>query len=442
MSPLIQVRVRSRSFRRAFATLLVFGVIVIAAVVVVMLQSTAFSQAAAGREALARVRAHWAARAGLEATIARLEFDTENPDSSDAFKVIDELASVGEGSFASATYRITSWDNGTEYPGPSDAHSRLNINLLTRDQLLLIEPLMTEDIADSILDWIDADDDVRELGAELGYYQSLPYPYEPRNAPFRSIQELELVAGVDIEDVRGEDWNLNGLLDPNENDGSDSWPPDNADNVLDAGWSGILTAASSEGSLSATGQERLDLTSADESDLADRISVTSSQAGAILDYVANNQNATMADFINRNLSRMGSQPPAENLTTEQLGLLLDEATIGPADAGAVLPGRLNINTCPAEVFEYLPEIQADVADAIIADRSGRPEGYTSIAQLLEVPGMTRRQLATVYPLLTVRSNVYSVTCRGRDTLTGLEVEVMATIDRSTLPVVVREVLVR
>jgi hypothetical protein len=38
--------------------------------------------------------------------------------------------------------------------------------------------------------------------------------------------------------------------------------------------------------------------------------------------------------------------------------------------------------------------------------------------------------------------VYIVTSRGRDELTGLEVEIVATLDRSTLPVVLREVMVR
>jgi len=56
--------------------------------------------------------------------------------------------------------------------------------------------------------------------------------------------------------------------------------------------------------------------------------------------------------------------------------------------------------------------------------------------------MGRRQLANIYELLCVRSSVYVVTSRGRDARTGLEVEMMATLDRSRLPVVLTEVLVR
>jgi hypothetical protein len=130
------------------------------------------------------------------------------------------------------------------------------------------------------------------------------------------------------------------------------------------------------------------------------------------------------------------------LTNEQLALLLDECSIGPPARGVWIPGKLNINTCPSEVLEYLPEMDAVLADSIILERSSRPNGFTSIVDLLEVPGMNRRRLSTLYQYLTVRSNVYIVAVRGRDARTGIETEIVATIDRSTVPVVIQELLVR
>lgn len=436
---------------RGFATLLVLGVVIISAIIIVMIQATAFSQASAGREALGRVRAHWAARSGVECTIARLEWDTQNPDSGDAFKVLDDMIEVAEGAVAGASWRIATTIGKEELPGPADASSKLNINRLTAPQLLLIEPLMTEDIADSILDWIDGDEDTNPLGAEASYYQGLTYPYEPRNSALRSVMELELTAGVWAEDVRGEDWNLNGLLDPNENDGDASWPPDNADGILDAGWSGILTTYSVEGGLGASGQARIDLASGSEADLITRTQVSADQARVILDYVAATPTATMGEFISRDLQTMaqaahqaqggtGQAPPVDALTRTQLGLLLDEASIGPSASSE--PGKLNINTCDAKTLEYLPEIDPSMADAIIAERSSRPQGFTNVVQLLEVPGMTRRQLATLHQLVTVRSNVYCVTSRGRDAATGVEVEIICVIDRSNLPVIIRDMRVQ
>jgi type II secretory pathway component PulK len=119
--------------RRGFATLAVFGVIIVAAVVLGMLQATAFSQAAAGRESLGRVRAQWAARAGVEATLARLEYDTLNPDANDSMKVMDDMVDVAEGQLEGSTYRIATTIGKKEYLGPADAHAKLNINRMTRE---------------------------------------------------------------------------------------------------------------------------------------------------------------------------------------------------------------------------------------------------------------------------------------------------------------------
>jgi general secretion pathway protein K len=51
-------------------------------------------------------------------------------------------------------------------------------------------------IVDSILDWRDSDDFHRLHGAENSYYQSLPNPYDCKNAAFDTVEELLLVKGV------------------------------------------------------------------------------------------------------------------------------------------------------------------------------------------------------------------------------------------------------
>ncbi len=436
---------------RAFATLLVLWVVAIAAVTLTILNRASYAQAASGRDALARVRSYWAARAGVEATLATLEYGTLNPDTTDAFSILDDMAAVADGTLRSALFHVGFTENGRDVPGPMDAHARININRMSREALMTL-PYITEDTADAIIDWIDADDDTSPLGAEVGYYLGQTYPYEPRNGFIRSLQELELIVGVYPEYVREEDWNLNGLLNPEENDARASDPRDNADGKLDAGWSGLVTTLSTDDVLAPSGKERLDLTTASEGDLAARCTLDRDQAKTIIDYTAGVDGAAMTDFIGSNLATLARRIPGVTqdqiraagspLTDEQLGLLLDECTIGAAEPLPWTPGKLNINTCPTEVLEYLPEIDAVLADSIILERSSRPSGFTSIVEMLQVPGMTRRRLSTLYPLLTVRSNVYVVTSRGRDTRTGIETEIVATLDRSTVPVVIQELLVR
>ncbi|MBM4109219.1 MAG: hypothetical protein FJ255_10495 [Phycisphaerae bacterium] len=448
--------------RRGFATLIVLWVVAIAAVVLVSVQRASLGEAVAGREAMARTRAYWAARSGIAAAVAQAEYSALNGDPSGPLGYLQELGLVAEGRLDGSVFQVASENVYGRVLGPRDAHAMINVNTMSRDALMTL-PGMTEDVADSILDWVDDDDDTQPLGAEIGYYRAQAYSYEPRNAPLRSVEEMELVAGADPILVRGEDWNLNGLLDPNEDDGDASWPPDNADGRLDAGWSGIITAASVGDSLAASGEARLDLGVASAGDVASRAGIASDQAQALVDYAQKRSDiARMRDLVRYDLRQIadlanGAQlqgsrvvvPQGQarsnvaSLTTEELARVLDEVTIASETAGAAsIPGKLNINTCPAETFQYLPAIDPALADAIIFERESRPDGFTSVIDLLAIPGLNRARLAGLYDMLTVRSSTFIVTSRGRDIRSGVEVEITATVDRSRVPAVLQEVIVR
>lgn len=440
--------------RRATILLVVLWAIAIAIIVVATLQASSLSQASAGRVSLARVRAYWAARAGVEAAIARLEDDSLAPDQDDAFRVYDDLSSAADAKLIDASYHVSHSGPRGEVLGPADAHAKLNINRLNFQQLMNLEPYMTEDVAAGILDWIDPDDDPQPIvGAEASAYQTLTFKYQPRNAPMRSIQELELILNADAKDVRGEDWNLNGFLDPNEDDGDASYPPDNRDGKLDAGWSGILTASSIEGGLTISGQEPLDLSTASERDVTSRTGASSDQAKVILDYVAGSSTAKLSDFIARDLQQLrqsagggggagNQQSRIDPLTDDQLEKLLAECIIPANPAVFPNPGKLNINTCEPEVLQMLPDIDPAVADAIISERAGKSKGFRSVLELRDISGVGRRTLANLFDLLTVRSNVFVVRSRGRDAKSAMEVEIVATIDRSTIPATIRELRIQ
>ncbi|QDV20734.1 General secretion pathway protein K [Gimesia panareensis] len=133
-----------------------------------------------------------------------------------------------------------------------------DVTLTAVDRLMYI-PNMTEEIASAILDWIDEDDDPRAYGAESDYYSTLESPYYAKNAPLESLDELLLVRDVTPELLYGEDTNRNGILDPNENDGDVTLPLDNADGVLDAGWSAYLTVHSREINIRPDGSEKINV---------------------------------------------------------------------------------------------------------------------------------------------------------------------------------------
>ena len=82
---------RHSDSRRGSALVIVIWTVAIAATIVAGLQIVTYRQAVLGNEALARVQARWAARAGLETMIAIMEWHTANPDPSDALALINEL---------------------------------------------------------------------------------------------------------------------------------------------------------------------------------------------------------------------------------------------------------------------------------------------------------------------------------------------------------------
>lgn len=83
-----------------------------------------------------------------------------------------------------------------------DESGKININAIDDKSRELMVKYLTwqkfdrveaDTITDSILDWKDKDDLKHLNGAETDYYESLPEPYEAKNAPFDSIEELALV---------------------------------------------------------------------------------------------------------------------------------------------------------------------------------------------------------------------------------------------------------
>jgi general secretion pathway protein K len=79
---------------------------------------------------------------------------------------------------------------------------KVDINASTETQLVAVVSAVTDDsweqqrLVNAILDWRDADDDTRTLGAERKQYQQARLAYEPSNNAFQSLEELQLVLGM------------------------------------------------------------------------------------------------------------------------------------------------------------------------------------------------------------------------------------------------------
>jgi type II secretory pathway component PulK len=160
--------------------------------------------------------------------------------------------------------------------GVLDEGGKINLNALMQldpsgqvlHDMLMLLPNMTEEIANAILDWLDPDDDPRASGAESDYYSALNPPYRAKNGPLETLEELLYVRGVTPQLLFGNDLNRNGILDPEEDDGS---------GVLDRGWSAYLTVYSREQNLASDGTPRIYVNDSDLNTLYDNLSTAVGQ---------------------------------------------------------------------------------------------------------------------------------------------------------------------
>jgi len=141
---------------------------------------------------------------------------------------------------------------GVRY-GLENESGKLNLNTLLAEGAeeqaparLMALPGMTPEIADAILDWLDADATPRPLGAEGEAYGSLTPPYAPRNGPLASLDELLLVRGVTPELLYGLDQNRNFVVDADETARGALTEVDNSEGYFNRGWSAYLTLTSVE----------------------------------------------------------------------------------------------------------------------------------------------------------------------------------------------------
>ena len=173
------------------------------------------------------------------------------------FGLIDESSRINLNAILSLELDTTDFElDATTEDGDEDLNRPKE---LAQRELLMGLPGMTEEIADCILDWLDDDDDIREFGAELEYYEGIGVPYPPRNGPIASLDELLKIKGIDSWLLYGEDANRNGLLDSNEDDGDARPPTDDADGVLTLGWNALLSTNAREINLRADGDEKLNV---------------------------------------------------------------------------------------------------------------------------------------------------------------------------------------
>jgi len=163
------------------------------------------------RNANSETQLIWAGRSGVEYARYVLAQSMSTPNQ--PYDSLNQIWAGGPGS-ASETNSVLNGISLTDVKlgGPdsqcsfsikiTDLERKFNINVATEDilqQALITMGVDASDIptvTDSILDWIDPDDDPHINGTESDYYQSLDPPYYAKNGPIDDMQELLMVRGV------------------------------------------------------------------------------------------------------------------------------------------------------------------------------------------------------------------------------------------------------
>lgn len=125
----------------------------------------------------------------------------------------------------------------------------------------------------------------------------------------------------------------------------------------------------------------------------------------------------------------GSQ--VQKLDNLQLRRIFQEGYI--SDGTKRPAGKVNINTVSPAILRAMLPNDPISASAIVSARSASSKGILAISDLLESNRISRDSLAAISSYVDTQSYVFTVSSRGRSDSTGLEVEITAVVDRSTLP---------
>ncbi len=335
--------------------------------------------------------------------------------------------------------------------GLADESGRLNLQLLlvadkkvagSGRSLLMGLPGMSEEMADSILDFMDDDDDPRDYGCEREYYSGLNPPYAPANRPLATVEELLLVRGVTPEMLFGLDVNRNGVIDPNENPGGGGDGTSDATSKL--GWAPFLTLVSKEKNVNAEGLPRINLNKDDlqtlYQELTDRFG-NETWASYIIAYrqfgpaqamgqardwegfspdfskAGNTKLGQVLDLIGSKVQMQGGQGgnqiynspfPSEPLAIGgYLPLLLDNVA---ASDTAVLPGRLNVNQAPKTLLQAVPGMTEEILTEVLSRRTPEADVNNPMrrheAWLLAEGIVTLQEMKSLSPFLCAGGDVY------------------------------------
>jgi len=385
----------ARRDRGVVLILAVFAVVLLT-VLAVGIAAAVRVELLASRSSVARVRSLYLAQAGLNQARAMLVYDEQTIDAltdnwgPDARTPLHEPHRMADGWYEARVY---------------DACGRIDIN--QADLTTLSRLTGDEAVAAAVIDWRDEDDStVTPDGAEASYYESLPYPYRPRNGPFQTTGELLLVRGVTPEMFFGTAAGR-GIVD-------------------------LVTVDSQSLNTDGNGNQKTSL--AEFRNWGEQAFVNSMMAklGSVLTLYEANQ-----IFLGLSALEGSGQGGYTSLAQLMTVAGLDPAKVAQlidyfcVETDRIVLGKVNLNTAPVEVIAALPGSSEGLAQDIVARRDQEPFRSLGdvVAFFMEQPGGPGL-FGQMIDRVTTKSSTFLVEAMGR-TDTGRGFRTLTALMRRT-----------
>jgi type II secretory pathway component PulK len=252
-----------RRQRRGAILIIALGVITILTAFVLMFARSMRVEAIASANRVATAQAQAAEKAGEQYAIAMLIDQQTNDTAADFIFTLDEsefeAIPVGESPVTGYFWfvRPDYGDDSLPNYGLVSENGKLNINAASDQQADNVAqlnnlPLMTPDVATSIVEWRTAGG----TGQDSSYYSSLPDPYTEKGAAYETVEELALIKGVTPEMLYGTGAAINASNTPGTSGAIGTAPTLSSDLDTDRGIYDLLTVVSKEPGTIAVGTGR------------------------------------------------------------------------------------------------------------------------------------------------------------------------------------------
>jgi hypothetical protein len=300
----------------------------------------------------------------------------------------------------------SSLQSDTPFWGLVDEAAKVNLNYTTSSNFQNL-PQMTINTAAAMYDWQTTNTTPSNDGAKSETYTSLQPPYNCKNAPYETIDELRLVYGLNMDMLYGEDANLNGILDPNENDGMKLPPFDNQDGILDPGLFEYVTTWSHESSIGTNGTKRVVVTNTTALQ-----SLFSTNFPNLTTYLtpfigSGTPGGSTGTRGSTSTTGGGAAAAAASAPTSVLDFYLrsgmSESQFQQVEPYLINPsatGMINISTATATALGCIPGIGSNMAPQVLTYRQSNPPLTPSITWLVKALSNDQAALEAAGPYIT------------------------------------------